>query len=182
MIKKKLNSIYNSVRILFKKLVRVFVKPKFYKDLNDIPLYNWRKLHETGDYSFLLKKGSLKNVLSGEVTTCWHRLNNEYLTKYGLDLKTKMMLRDRKRLALALANYIATLDKDYEMEADILKIDIKRNNTGGGKSVSYMELIADIEEIRGMPIDELKTSTDRFYTYLKKIKDRQSKSINFKAA
>ena len=167
---------------ILKRIKREFLIVHFYEDLNDLPFYNWRKLHETGDFSFLIKKGSLDGTTRKRLAVCWHKLNNEYLKKYGLDLKMRIMLQDRKRLALSLSSYVSTLDKSHEMEADILQIDIKKANKTESKPISYVELISQVEESRGIPINEKETSTDRFFTYLKIIKDRNSKKLNFKAS
>ncbi len=163
-------------RLYFKILLKLRRKKKrpesvYYDDFKTIPIKIWRLLNEDGDLSILSRSGE---PTAKGLKKAYHKLNNYYLTNYGLTFKLKRILEQRKRLAVALVNYLATGDKRYEMEADLLQIDIENENKGG-KATKFNDITINIEKYYGFSIDEDNTSADKYYAYLKTMQDASAK-------
>jgi len=135
----------------------------YYDDFTKIPIKIWRQVNDTGDLKYLCRSGK---PTAKALKKAYHKLNNYYLKNYALTFKLKRILEQRKRLAVALVNYLATGDKRYEMEADLIEIDIKNENKGG-KATKFNDITINIEKYYGFAIDEDNTSADKFYSYLK---------------
>lgn len=159
-------------------LFRNKAKYEAWDDIKTMPFHLWRKIHETGDIKYLIKKGN-PNV--EQLKLSWHNIHNQYLSKYGLDNKTKRMLEKRKRLAVYINKYLATGDRVYEMEVDILTKEIEKDNEGKGKGQDYSEITASIEKYFGFQVNENKTSVDKYYSYLALMKRDSDRLKRLKA-
>jgi uncharacterized protein YxjI len=151
-------------------------KPEFWDSLEEMPCYYWIQIHKTGDLMQLLKSGQ---PYASEVKKAWHKLNNEYLSTYGMNEKNKRVYYLRKRIIQNLCDYLITGDRRYEMEADILKVELE-GETEGEKAVNYGRITTMIEKYFGFQINTMETSTAKYLDYLEVIKENNNK-VGFKA-
>ena len=116
----------------------------YFESLSELPLIVWRKIHETGSLELLIKKRNA-TVTAEELVKAWHKINNDYLSKFGLDQRTLSIIQKRKSLAIALASYLETGDRSFEMEADLLSSEIQQENSQETKKASFDDLISQVE-------------------------------------
>ena len=77
---------------------------KFYKSIEDIPLFNWVKVN-AGEMNFLLinKEDSASNE---ELSEAWDILFDDYIEKRGLSKSYKQLLNVMKKKAILECDYI----------------------------------------------------------------------------
>jgi hypothetical protein len=149
----------------------------YFESLSELPFVIWRKIHETGSLELLIRERNA-NPTRGELVKAWHKINNDYLTRFGLDRKTIRIIEKRKALAIALATYLETGDRRFEMEADLLKAEIEQENSQESKKASFDDLVSQVERFFGFQIDENETTASKFYTYVGQLKQESERIKN----
>lgn len=153
-------------------------KPKieYYTSIKETPLSVWITINE-GDLTGIIKEGSIDQVKSEkEIVNAWYQLNDSYLALFGIDKGIKQDIDLRKRYAFAMAEYLITNDKVYQMEAKILKKDIEdfQSLTSDNKA-TFMDIIVQVEKYFGFTLDIDQTTVHKFYTYLKTMRVNEAK-------
>ena len=146
--------------------------PRYFEELGRVSIRIWREIHESGDLSLLCTEGTPDKE---GMEKAWHKLNNEFLEVYGLDRKTKEMLKLQYRLAEAMAKFLSTGDRSYNMEVKLLQEDIIGHKKTSGEGATFIEVIAMVEQTMGFQIDEDTTTVKKFYSYIKQIKQQAKK-------
>jgi len=154
------------------------MKVSYYRNLDDLPLYNWRKYNETGDKGFLVKSGMFPD-LKAEMNLAWYNLNDEYLVKFCDSHERNNSLKKRKKLVVNLLSYVETGNMMYKMEADIIQAELLNNAKALNEvKSSFLEVVAYAEKYFGFQIDERKTSSIKFFTYLESMKKQNNGKEN----
>ena len=141
---------------------------EFYNSIKDC-VQIWIDIHEKGTLEPLIKSGTASNE---ELRLQWHKLNNEFIQKFGIEPRAKRLIETRKRLCLELAGYLATGDKNREMNADILKKELEEDSSEGTGKAYFSDITATLEEFIGFRIDTKEVSIEMYYTYLERIKTK----------
>jgi len=152
----------------FKKNIEV----EFWDDISTMPFFYWRKIHETGEADYVVKKGKAEEK---DIRKAWHEIHNQYIKKYGLDNKTKLFLQKKKRLATYINKYLSTGNRVYEMEVDIMRKEFEQDAEGKDEVQDYTTITSNIEKYFGFQIDEMNTSVDKYYSYLSLMKKEAQK-------
>lgn len=143
------------------------ILPTRFKNLEDLPLYNWLKLLEN---DFLYVRHNQKGIVNKKDIESFEKLYNEYLSIFGLDNKVKEKLASQKKLIQLRLNYIMTKDKSFltfiELEEfkynEFINEDklIEKNNIN--QTLIYLSKF-----IGGNIIDAKKISVINFYELIK---------------
>jgi hypothetical protein len=148
------------------KLRLIYWQLRCFTSIEDLPARTWFKIHETGDLRPLYK-GYLKfGVNTGKV---WEMLFNEFIKNGHLSKEylkhVDMMAHIGDLTCKAVINptpigKATLLMKRAEMEEKIAK-----QGTG---PVSFMDIFSSVNKTLPYHLDPKTTSTDEFYSYLKK--------------
>ena len=162
---------------------RIFKKSKmvpvvFYDDIKTTPIAIWIAIHESGQLSNLCISGK---PTPEQTVKAWHKINNQYLKRFGLDKNVRKLIKLRKKQNIAMANYLATGNRKYEMDADVIGVDLENMKTDDEK-VPFSEITTIIEKHFGIPIDENETSIEKYYSRLKQVRthNEQIRKMNLK--
>ena len=132
-------------------------------DIEDMPIWNWNQICETGDLKYLYK--DLKGRVSKTLDTLWTELQQQYIDEFGLDENFKQQLRLKKDLIKLNCDYILTKDRFKLVEIKIKQADIL--SLSGKRVVEFYEVLDHVEKYKGFEIDPKKTSVKKWYWTLK---------------
>lgn len=159
----------------------MFFKTKFevYRSIEDLPIYNFKKVIETGSYLYMIKKGTFKRKYVKDIIDAWQDCYNEYIQTFGLNSLYKAVLMQEEKIArLKLDRWL----KDLKHLNAIIKAEESRLSEmmkpSKGKK-SFEEDIAIIQKYNGVALDPKKTSTKMFFTYVK-LMEKQANEIKTK--
>ena len=133
------------------------MRVSYYRNLNDLPLYNWRMYNETGDKGFLVKSGMLPDLKSN-MDLAWYNLNDEYLEKFCESFERNQNIKKRKKMLLNLLTYVSTGSMVAKMEAEIIQIDLVRNAKALSElNISFLEEVTYVKKYYCFQVNENNT-------------------------
>jgi len=137
-----------------------------YETLEELPLYNWFKVQERGDLSFLLKND--KSFVEREtLIDTWQKLNFEFIELFGISEDYRKIMEAKRMIDLHRYEMVINGDASFETMIDIEQAKIEAINNKHKEKANIKEVKAFVEMKYHFPIDEKTTSTRDFYTRLK---------------
>ena len=89
-----------------------------------MPVWNWNKIHETGDLKYLIKSDNHKDIASQnneEMASLWMDLYQQYIDEFGVNDNFKRYMQKKQQLAAKIAEYIAR-DSEFYARSVVSKI------------------------------------------------------------
>lgn len=143
------------------------LKNDYFNSIDELPIWNWWKVSETGNFIYLLKENDYNNEdYSLESYKNWLDLQDEYLEFFGMDSDFQKILRLKKQWIDKKSKYIIDNDRFSLTEAEIIESKIKEI-TDNNKTLNQDSTIILLEEKLGREIDPKKISVKKFYNYIK---------------
>lgn len=144
---------------------------KCYTSVEDIPIYNWWKLHETGDYSYVLKeKHVVEEIVNPILREKWDQIYDTYISRFGFAPELMAIHNQEKKIAKLKAQRMATgnrkLNTDIKVEEHILQEMRKMPQ----QKADFYEIKAVVEQARGIALDAKVVTAAEFFTYLALLK------------
>ena len=143
---------------------------RLWQSIEDMPIYNWIKILETGDLKWLFVKN--KGRVSSRSQEHWMELQQEYLDEFGLDEQYKQRLRLTQKLTNLNLDFVFTGDRFTLNLIKMSEADIEALNQG--ESVKFYQVLDHVEKYKGFAIDPKQTSVIKWYYTLKNISDGQA--------
>lgn len=148
-----------------KKIFNKLIRHKFYTTIDELPMYNWLKVHETGHLRHII----MKRRLFGNGVLAWNSLYNEYLNRFGMSERMEEYLT---LLREQINNYAkATLENDTYSHVMKQITEARINDIEKAPKVDFNEQNAALEKYMGIAIDLRRTSVSE---YMGKVKLMQS--------
>jgi len=143
------------------------LEDKFYSGIEDLPIYNWIKVNETSDFSYLAKvKKDFKEAKAEEINKLWHQIYDEYLAKFGLGALTEKILKKQVQIARLRIRMVQSGDDSLETMIEINELELAKMIKPIQKGMDFYKLKALIEKRNGFVIDAKKCTVVEFYSYL----------------
>lgn len=161
------------------KILNLFQKFDHYNTIDDMPIFNWLKIQDTNDITWILKeKRSAEKCSEKEIDKlqeCLQVMTNEYIDAYGIT--------DEYRRILRLKGEIFTLRAEFAMTQDRTKLTFLAIKQDELMAILLKSKNAEKTDVRvfamkylGQSVDMKKTSVREFYNILaeakKEIKSR----------
>ena len=137
---------------------------KYYDDIEDLPVWNWWKIHEEGEFKYLLKKGKLDEGAK----RAFDKLQSQFIEVFGIDENYAEYLRKKIEIELLKIKVAKTGDRSYEFMIDIIEAEMKGLNKEDKQGTFRQGAIA-IEKYMGFKMDLKKISTFEYYSYVQAI-------------
>jgi len=139
---------------------------KKYTSIHNLPIYNWNKIHETGDLGYLFleyKKSDFKGLIH-----LWDSIYSEYIKEFGLSKEYKEILKLKVNIAKQKADYISTGDR---IKLNFIALDESRLQEIEKKEPkqSIHKTLMHIEKAQGVRITDKNTTVYEFYNYINNI-------------
>jgi hypothetical protein len=149
-------------------------KAIFYLSIDELPIYNWWKIHENGDMNQLVKgKGKVTNAKLAEV---WAMLYDEFIDTFGVNEDFREYLELKRDIEILKIDMILDGDMSLQTMIEIKEFEMAKSFDKETKS-NYNEVKVYVEKYMGFRLDEKTTSTKDYYTYLKTIEKEAKKSV-----
>ena len=150
---------------LFKKQEKP-LEDKYYLSIEDLPVFNWWKLHEKNDFKQVLRNP--KGKIDKRVVDVVKELQNEFIQTFGIDENYANYLRKQIQIELLKIKILKTGDRIYENDVDILEIELEEL-TSKEQDKALNSATISVEKWMGFKLDIKKISTFEYYSYIKAI-------------
>ncbi len=142
------------------------LQDKYFTSIEDLPVWNWWKLHEKNDFKTVLRRS--KDKIDNRVIEVVKELQNEFIETFGVDENYASFLRKQIQIELLKIKILKTKDRIYENDIDILEIELEElTNKEYDKGINSATI--SVEKWMGFKLDVKKISTFEYYSYIKAI-------------
>ena len=142
---------------------------KLYETIEEMPIYNWFKIVDKSDYSFMLVDPK-KDLTQEELADCYtqfEKLYSEFIDEFGLS-ETFIEVLDLKRIImLHKIDMAITGNMTKKVHIKIAELDLEKLMKQQNKTETNLTIV--IEKHMGFQLDEKKVSVKKFYQYLQDI-------------
>lgn len=148
--------------MIFKKKLQVW------KSIEDMPAFNWFKLHETNDLAYILINYSSKLSVNQKekLNIQLQKLTFEFIDAFGISEEYRRILTLQKDIAAYRCERILNNDESVLTLIEIAEIELKDLTKVNPKQNIY-QMKAAIEKISGHRINIKEVSVAEYYGYLK---------------
>lgn len=149
-----------------------------------MPVWNWNKIHETGELKYLIKPSFIQSLVrqhpnykvmpdqnNEETAALWMDLYQQYIDEFGVNDNFKRYMQKKQQLAAKIAEYIASGDKFKLNKINILEIDIK-GMVDEKEPQKFYDVIATLDEFFNRDIDPKVLTVQKYYSYIKRIENK----------
>lgn len=138
---------------------------KFYKSIEDIPLFNWVKVN-AGEMNFLLinKEDSASNE---ELSEAWDILFDDYIEKRGLSKSYKQLLNVMKKKVILECDFIISGDLFKLTEIEIEEQNLKQLIGKDSVDMSVEKSLIILSKWIGYRLDWKIITLNEYYLILK---------------
>ncbi len=170
----KKNSFLSYLLLIWRRLLWfVGFRPYLYTSIDELPIYNWWQVHETGDINYLMidnKFGNTPQVID-YCTDLWDDLKQQQLDYVGVSQEYSRYLKLVADLALAKLQYAISNDN-----WDLFKLELVQSELDELKAIPQedsAETKAIIEKhwLNGQRLDPKKTTVKEYYSYIKSLQN-----------
>jgi hypothetical protein len=145
---------------------------RYYKSIEDLPVYNWWKLHEENDFKYLLRDSNKKvNKYSINI---FKSIKDEFVNEFGIDRRYEQYLDKVWKLEMYNIKMALTGDKSDKIFADILEFEIE-DLLNEQETKVHNHGVMHIEKYMGFRLDIKTTTVNEFYGYVKEIEKQVKK-------
>ena len=140
----------------------------FWESIRKLPIYNWDKVHETGDLRYLLKVWDEDYVPTKEDTKRWFNLKDEKFREFGHSPVFEQWFRLQKKLAKAQLKLLSTGKMSHINRIRLYEAEIARFESAN-KGYSTSDIIAKLQQKMPIMLNMQTLPTWDYYNYLKNI-------------
>jgi len=154
---------------LEKKLEKYYYR-RYYKSIEDLPIWNWWKIHEERDFKYLLCE---KKRLTGHAEDVFDKLYSDFIRTFGISDSYKKYLDKITEIGIAEIDMTLTGDLSMETFIDIMRVELKdiTDVSGGG---TYMDTAIAVEKNMGFKLNVKEISVFEYYSYIKSLEKSAS--------
>lgn len=143
---------------------------KYYEGIDYLPIFNWWKIHETGETEYLLYEKKKANKIQKVVLArLWEKIYDEYIVRFGLSEEFADILKKQKEIARLIVERITTGDKSILTLIKIAELELEMIEKRIAKG-DFNMMKGYMEQGLGFSIDTRKTTVAEFYSYIKVLK------------
>ena len=142
---------------------------KKYSSIDDLPMYNWKKIHDTDELKWLfVNKVDCENTL--ELESLWGSIYDEYLEEFGLSEEYKEILNVKRKIANLQAEYIIKGNRITLNYINIEKNALESLYEANKKGSTFRDSLVHLEKMQGIKINTKQITVADYYNYLRSIK------------
>jgi hypothetical protein len=162
---------------------------QFYETLEELPLWNWIKIYQEKDFTYILKDVDYRIfVIDTEIIKLiepiWKNIYDEYLNDFGFTKKYKRVLELERKISLLKCKMWIDDNKFIQNEIRIKEKQLlkeKNNNSIDENGNDFTKQVVLIEKWLNSSLDIYNLSTRKYFTYLNIIND-EAENIKMKQA
>ena len=138
---------------------------KYYKNIEELPIYNFNKVLETGDLKWIVASGDITHTAN----VVWDTIIDEYSEYVGFSQSyIDYMAFSKKAALLTIQAYL----EDKRHLITFAKVAQQQADAALGETENDFEKsVAIVSKYMGYRVDAKKTSVKEFYSIIKLMKD-----------
>lgn len=144
-----------------------------FRSIDTLPIFNWWKIHQTGNFSYLLldsnapaPRGPRRQALSN----LWDRIYDEYIERFGFAEAFMRILNKRKEITNLRNEKMQTDDMSVQTFIDVGTEELERLIAEATGKTDFYESKADMERILGFVLNPRVVTVAEFNSYISSIK------------
>lgn len=142
------------------------ITDQYYSSIEEMPIYNWNKIMETGNLKWVFVNGGR---VTRKIAEVWEDLQNQYFKEFGVDPEYKNKLRLMKEIVRLNDEFIQTGDRFLLNLINIAEIDLK--SIDKQKIIRFYDLLDKVMTIKKVYIDPKQYTVVQWYYALKNLAD-----------
>ena len=140
------------------------MKKEYFNSIEELPIWNWWKIAETGNLIYLHKDSDYKEN-DYSIVKIWDALQDEYLNEFGITEDFREMLSLKKKWIIKKSEYLLTGDRFILNDIDRIESEID-SSTSNISMVKKDDTVIMLEEKLSFPLDPKKMSVKKYYSYI----------------
>ena len=160
-----MNRLKNSTMSILSVIRKRFTTPlpDHYSTIEELPIYNWWKVHETGNFEYLLytRKTSSKKEVK-KLARVWKSLYEQYIQRFGYTEQFIETMSKKREIALLKVDYITSGDKSLKVFIQIAEKELEEMT---GEETDFYQGKSMLEKSLGFYIDIHRMSVAEYYSH-----------------
>ena len=151
-----------------------YLEVELYKSIDNLPQWNWNKIHQTGNLAYLKKLDTYRNVESDlrcYLEIIFDNIYDDYIEEFGFSSRFLEIQEKKKEIARLKNKFIQTDEQFILTLIDIEEIDLNNLLKEGGGD-TFESICVEIEKRTGIEVDPRKITVYRYNNYLRNFKDK----------
>jgi len=147
-----------------------------YNSTETLPIYNWIKIHETGNLNYLFIQedySKIPTIFKTELIEVWLDLNQQVFNEFGFSKDFERYFFLMKARIKFRSHLIISGDRFIKNEINLLTADIS-SLTDKTEKQKFDHVVISIEKFMSKEVDPRKTSVKKYYNYLEFINKQNS--------
>jgi len=142
------------------------LKKDYFNSIEELPIWNWWKIAETGNLIYLQRLDFYDGEnYSFKAQELWNKLQNEYLVEFGVTDEFRQVLELKKKWIDKKTDYLLTGERFKLTEIDIIEIEL--NETINDKIiVDKDDTLIMLEQKLGRELEPKSISVKKYYKYI----------------
>ena len=128
-----------------------------------MPIYNWVRMHETGDFTLLIKK---KGFFYYNIEQVWRGLLNDFYSKHGIKGDFKEYLKKMRKLTMLICENGIRFDPLKDVKIRLLEQEMTLF-TSKTEAVDFFINVTSVSKFIGYRIDPHVMSVSEYYGNIK---------------
>lgn len=147
------------------------ISVKHYKTLEEIPVYNWFKIHETNDISYMLTNGPKKVNKQFRIVLllAFQKMRDEFIDVFGLSDRTKELMKLKAQLQVRKIDLALTQDRIHKTFINVLEKQIKEIEGDVNKTVDFWADKVHVDKFMHQRINLKDISAREYFSILKEM-------------
>lgn len=146
-----------------------------YDSIDNLPIYNWYKINQSNDFSWLLKnKRIIKEKEKNKLQEVWQNIFEEYIDTFGMNDSLRKILFLKRDIAVLETDFYLTNDRSLKTKIKIKQYELNKLLSTDKKD-SFEEMKSVIGKHQGYRIDDKLVTVKEFYSLIKAIEKEVSK-------
>lgn len=142
------------------------LRGKVFESIYDLPLFNWWKIGETGDLSYLfIQRRMIRSNELSQLVQIWDAIEGEFIEVFGISQQYAEILQKRVYIAELQVRMIVDEDRSLETLIDVARIELQRMY-GDQNRNGFLQTKASVERVLGFHIDATKMTVAEYHTHI----------------
>ena len=136
----------------------------YYTSIDDLPIWNWWKIAETGNLIYLHKDSDYTQT-DYSLVSLWNSLQNEYLDTFGITDEFEQILKLKKKWIIKKSDYLLTGERFKLNEISMIETDIQ-DAMNTKITVDKDDTIVMLETKLSRELNPKEISVKKYYNYI----------------
>lgn len=151
------------------------MKLNCYSDIDEMPVFNWFKIHATGDFSYMLiRKRGISEKEAKILSKKFNLIYDQYISMFGFNEEFLSTLEKRRKIALLMIKKATTGDRTLNTLIKVHQAELNSMEEQKPAKSNFYEIKSFVEKQMGFQINIRTMSVAEFYTSFNSVSNGQN--------